>query len=148
MDYAFKYVETAHITTEGNYPYHAVDQTCSKTSIKSPLYGVTSYTDVGKTVAALQTAIQSRPIAIAVDASNWSYYTSGVFSNCGTSLNHGVLLVGIVNGNWLVKNSWGTSWGVSGYITLKAGNTCGLANNASYPTGATTAWDRINKFLL
>ncbi|NAV55476.1 hypothetical protein FGF86_23385 [Salmonella sp. zj-f77] len=71
---------------------------------------------------------------MAVDASKWSYYTGGVFSNCATQLNHGVLLVGIVNGNWLVKNSWGASWGENGYITLKAGNTCGLANAASYPT--------------
>jgi len=44
-----------------------------------------------------------------------------------------VLLVGFENGAWLVKNSWGTSWGESGYIRLANGNTCGLANTASYP---------------
>jgi len=34
------------------------------------------------------------------------------------------------NGNWLVRNSWGTNWGEKGFITLKAGNTCGILNYA------------------
>jgi len=56
-------------------------------------------------------------------------YSSGVFSNCGTSLDHGVLLTAIsADGTWTIKNSWGTSWGESGFIRLKSGNTCGLAN--------------------
>lgn len=55
------------------------------------------------------------------------------FSNCGTTINLGVLLVGFENGTWLVKSSWGTAWGESGYIRLANGNTCGLANGASYP---------------
>ncbi|KAL4508147.1 hypothetical protein ABPG72_021520 [Tetrahymena utriculariae] len=134
MDSAFKYIKVSQLTTEGNYPYHAKDQKCSQASIKAPLYGLKGFTDVAKTTSALQTALLKQPIAIAVDATNWSYYTGGVFSNCKTQLNHGVLLVGVVNGNWLVKNSWGTSWGEKGYITLQAGNTCGLANSASFPT--------------
>ena len=42
----------------------------------------------------LHTALAGRPVSVAVDATNWSRYSSGVFSNCGTRLNHGVLLVG------------------------------------------------------
>jgi len=50
-------------------------------------------------------------------------------------LDHGVLAVGFDgSSNWIVKNSWGTGWGEAGYITLGAGNTCGVSNAASYPT--------------
>jgi len=78
-----------------------------------------------------------QPVSIAVDASNWSLYKTGTFSNCGASLNHGVLLVAVTEaGVWTVKNSWGTGWGEQGFIQLAAGNTGGLANAASYPTGA------------
>jgi len=87
--------------------------------------------DKGNTNA-LKSTIAAGPVSICVDASNWSAYKSGVFSNCGaTNLNHAVLLVGYNDsGAWIVKNSWGASWGTSGFITLAAGNTCGLANHA------------------
>jgi len=48
---------------------------------------------------------------------------------CGKSLDHGVLLAGYTDTYWLVKNSWGASWGESGYIRLQApADTCGLAD--------------------
>jgi C1A family cysteine protease len=71
-----------------------------------------------------------RPISVTVDASAFSSYHTGIFSNCGTTINHAVLLVGVSTsaGYWKLKNSWGTSWGESGYIRLKYGNTCGICN--------------------
>ena len=64
-------------------------------------------------------------------ASRWSSYKSGVFSNCGTSLNHGVTAVGFNDEYWIIKNSWGPSWGEKGYMKLKMGNTCGVCDMSS-----------------
>jgi len=42
----------------------------------------------------LYNALKINPVSVAVDATNWQFYDSGVFSNCDTNLDHGVLLVG------------------------------------------------------
>jgi len=47
---------------------------------------------------------------------------------CGSKLDHGVTLVGYSSSYWLIKNSWGETWGEKGYIRLAMGDTCGLAN--------------------
>lgn len=129
MDYAFKFVRDHGITTEGAYPYKGVKGTCSN---GSGAFKISGYTDVSGCTN-LANALNGRPVSIAVDATNWSPYRSGVFNNCKAALNHGVLLVGSVGGNWLVKNSWAASWGENGYIRLAPGNTCGLCNQPSYP---------------
>lgn len=46
-----------------------------------------------------------------VDASNMGSYKSGIFNNCAETVNHCVILVGILNNNWKIKNNWGTGWG-------------------------------------
>ena len=75
----------------------------------------------------MQGLVTNGPVSICLDASNWSFYKSGIFSNCGKIQNHAVLLVGYDEKRWIVKNSWGLSWGDNGYISLaKPGNTCGL----------------------
>jgi len=73
-------------------------------------------------------------------------YTSGVITSasCGTSLDHGVLNIGYNTAGsqayWIVKNSWGASWGNQGFVWIaKSTSTstsgiCGIAMMPSYPT--------------
>jgi C1A family cysteine protease len=139
MDNAFTYIETNGICNWNDYKYTGVDGTCKKTC--TPVTKVSKYTDIAKTDAALAQALQGQPIAIAVDAEPWQFYTGGVFTKtCGTTLDHGVLLVGYgvdakAGNYWIIKNSWGASWGEAGYIRLARGkNQCGIQNAASFPT--------------
>lgn len=129
MDNAFKFVKDHGIVHEDEYPYKAVKQACAKTG---GAFKISGFTDI-KNCNDLATGLAGRPISVAVDATNWSGYKSGVFNNCATKLNHGVLLVGVTDQYWRIKNSWATSWGEQGFIRLARGNTCGICNVASYP---------------
>jgi len=91
-------------------------------------------------------AIAQQPVSVAIEADQTAFqlYKSGVFTaSCGTNLDHGVLAVGYgtLNGvdYYKVKNSWGVTWGMDGYILLQRGVTqkqgqCGiLSGPPSYP---------------
>ncbi len=138
MTDAFQYVQKNPLNTFANYPYtsgNGVTGTCNDNLAAAGKYGISGFATVpAGNCTQLYIANNLQPISIAVDASTWSYYKSGIFSLCGTQLDHGVQLVGYVMGQyWLVRNSWGASWGENGYIQLRWGNTCGLCNDASYP---------------
>jgi len=140
MDDAFSWiVANGGIGSEASYQYTARDGTCKKVSAVSKISG---FKDVARgSESALMSAVNQQPVSIAIEAdqSGFQHYKSGVFTGpCGKSLDHGVLLVGYgTDGStdyWRVKNSWGASWGDSGYIRLQRGNDlCGLADAASYP---------------
>ena len=129
MTNAFKYIRDNGIVHEDEYAYKAVKQVCSKDGGPFKISGYTEVTNCND----LANAITARVVSVAVDATNWSRYGGGVFSNCSTRLNHGVTLVGVTDQYWWVKNSWGPSWGEKGFIRLARGNTCGICNMASYP---------------
>ena len=147
MDYAFAYIKAnGGIDTEAAYPYLAKDDSsCSYDSTES---GATlrDWVDISSgDEAALQVAVATQgPISVAIDASHTSFqfYSKGVYSEPDCSpikLDHGVLVVGygVEDGKkyWLVKNSWGLSWGAGGYIKMTRGdnNQCGISTVASYP---------------
>lgn len=131
MDSAFQYVVKYGLNLQSDYPYVARNQACAK---KGGAFKLSGFTDVQKVCTSLATSLQTRPISVAVDASVWSSYRSGVLSGCSTNINHGVLLVGVTDAYWKIKNSWGTTWGESGFIRLSPGNTCAVCSYPSYPT--------------
>jgi len=123
---ALKYVQAKGIASTSQYAYVGKDQACKLDGGSFKIAGQKSASGC----AGLSSAINSEPVSVTVDATNWSSYRSGVFNNCAANINHAVLLVGVAGGTWKIKNSWGTSWGESGYIRLAAGNVCGLCNYA------------------
>lgn len=131
MDSAFQYVIDHGLVSTADYPYVARDQTCAKPA--GGQWKIKGFVDVPG-CANLENALTARPISVAVDASVWSQYKSGVLSNCGVNVNHGVLLVGSNDASWKIKNSWGTTWGETGFIRLNKGNTCAVCSYPSYPT--------------
>jgi len=149
MDDAFAYViANGGITSEALYPYTAVTGVCMN-PLPASVASISSFTDVAENnELALETAIVSQPISVAVEADQaaWQAYTGGVVTaNCGTALDHGVLAVGYgvdsAAGNYyLVKNSWGAAWGEAGYIRIGRGASygaaglCGIQMDPSYPT--------------
>lgn len=153
MDHAFKWVQkNGGLCTEASYPYTSgttkaagtcADSKCSKVGDVAPK----SYTDVVKNSdSAMMSALSQQPVSIAIEAdqSAFQLYKSGVFTAaCGTKLDHGVLAVGYGSLDgvdyYKVKNSWGSSWGMNGYILLARGisqaeGQCGmLSGPPSYP---------------
>jgi len=96
----------------------------------------------------LKEAISFQPVSVAIEADTkyFQSYKSGVLTgdSCGTTLDHGVLVVGYGTENgqdyWLVKNSWSASWGDEGYIKIGRSDStnspgvCGIAMQPSYPS--------------
>lgn len=130
MDSAFSYVRDHGLVSTDRYPYVARDQSCQ---IDQGPYKISGYTDAAGCTN-LANALAKGPLSVAVDATNWSPYRGGVFNNCAGNVNHGVLAVGFTAQYWLVKNSWGPSWGESGFIRVAKDNTCAICNYPSYPT--------------
>jgi len=147
MDQAFQYViQNGGIDTEASYPYTATGPNQCQYQASNSAGTISSFQDVSSgDENALATAVNQQPVSVAIDASQPSFqsYTSGVYyePNCSsTQLDHGVLAVGYGTDDsgtayWIVKNSWGTDWGMSGYILMSRNqnNNCGIATSASYP---------------
>ncbi|KAL6841183.1 hypothetical protein ACP4OV_029152 [Aristida adscensionis] len=149
MDDAFEFIiNNGGLTTESNYPYKASDGTCNANKESNDAASIKGYEDVpANDEASLLKAVAGQPVSVAVDGgdSHFRFYKGGVLTGaCGTELDHGIAAVGYGMASdgtkyWLMKNSWGTAWGESGYIRLERdiadeGGMCGLAMQPSYPT--------------
>ena len=148
MTVAFEYIIQHGLCTNLSYPYVAKQEDCQKDQCE-PVVKITNYTDVyPNNETALKIGAAQQPVSVAIQANKRSFqmYQSGIYSdlNCGTQLDHGVLVVGYGKDNisdmeyWIIKNSWGPEWGENGYIRIQRDiednrGLCGIAMQPSYP---------------
>jgi C1A family cysteine protease len=153
MDNAFSWIKkNGGLCYEDEYPYVAGtagargDCYSSCTNVKGS--AVSKIVDVpASSDQQMMLALMKHPVSVAIQADERAFqlYSSGVLKgSCGTGLDHGVLAVGYgsdTNGDYyLVKNSWGETWGENGYIRIGRGDEynngdgqCGILLQASYP---------------
>jgi len=166
---AFNYTIANGVPLESDYPYTASDSACQAFSpaVTVQDFVVLPANDADSLVTALATM---GPVAVSVAASQFSLYGGGVFTGCtgqtGAIINHAVQAVGYTDDYWLIRNSWGGSWGEGGYIRLsrakdsvlvedvepgdgfscvpypssiEVAGECGVLSDSTYPTGASAA---------
>ena len=146
MENAFAYLKSAGgIMGQADYKYTAREGTCrfKKTSVKVVVTGFVKPSSDDET--ALATFLgKTGPLAVALNAEPLQYYDGGIFnpdeSECDPQgIDHAVTMVGYGSENgqdfWIVKNSWGASWGEQGYFRIARGTgACGINTMASSAT--------------
>jgi len=154
MDSAFDWISKKEgVCTETNYPYISgvtkVSQSCNTSCVALKDSNVLSYIDITpNSDLAMMNALNLQPVSVSIQASTLDFqlYSSGVFTGeCGTELDHGVALVGYGSSDdnidyYILRNSWGSSWGSDGYMYIGRGSEynngagqCGVLSDASYP---------------
>nr|XP_023025726.1 cathepsin L-like proteinase [Leptinotarsa decemlineata] len=134
------YLVDTGLTTEADYPYTGVQGKCIRGNrsvhIRGYFFLSNDEIDLKNQVATVG------PISVTLNTHQWQSYGKGIFDNpeCSASvINHSVLVVGYGSENgqeyWLIKNSWGTSWGEDGYIRLARNKNgqCGIGLYSCYP---------------
>jgi C1A family cysteine protease len=150
MEGAFKYVIDHGQCSYASYPYTSgTTQTSGTCKSCTPVAKLTSCSDVKPNdQISLKGAVAQQPVSIAIEADTryFQSYSGGVLTStsCGTNLDHGVLIVGYGSQSgqdyWLVKNSWGTTWGEQGYVKIARSSStndpgiCGIAMEPSFPS--------------
>jgi len=172
MELAFNLTVEQGVALESDLPYKGSDQQCTayKPAAKATGYVKNPVNDAN----GLETALATKgPVSVTVAAGSWQFYGGGVFHGCShgflgkqdATLDHGVQAVGYSKDYWIVRNSWGESWGEKGYIRLSrasdattfldkrpadgvackplpktqtVGGECGVLFDTSYPTGVSS----------
>ena len=135
-DLAFEWVVAARgggLTSESQYPYvsgNGAVPACDMAG-KTDVTWIQGHKDIAHSESAMAEFVATGgPLSIGVDAASWQTYGGGVMTNCqATQVDHAVLIVGYdltaQPPYWIIKNSWGVSWGEEGYIRLQYGqNEC------------------------
>jgi len=121
--YAIQYIAQEGLELSEDYPYQGVQGTCqynSNIAVDTTVTGPVGVSSVSNS-ANLISAIYQQPVVVLVEAdqSVFQLYTSGVITNgCGTALDHAITAVGYTPDYFIIKNSWGTSWGQQGFVWI------------------------------
>jgi len=135
------------LNTEKEYPYKATTDSCKKKAADA-VDPIVNYTCISGPKYANETEmaaflVANGPLSIAMDAGILQTYTSGIIKpaagDCSTtSLDHAINIVGYGTDAgtdyWIIRNSWGTTWGEKGYFRIIRGKgACGLNAGVSFP---------------
>ncbi|KAH9319123.1 hypothetical protein KI387_020892 [Taxus chinensis] len=134
------------IASVADYPYTDGIGVCNEALGKKSAVTIDGYENVpSRDEKSMKTAVAQQPVSVDIEVSgrDWSAYKSGIFTGkCGTSVNHGMTIVGYgsedVLDYWIVKFAWGREWGEEGYIRMcrnveDPAGMCGIALYPSYP---------------
>lgn len=141
MDRALVWIRENPLALETDYRYTARDGTCK--AVSSTPGEITGSSSVMADAAEVRAAIYNRgPVSAGIEADQYAFqlYDGGVItSGCGSQIDHGFTAVGFGNDGssdyFIVKNSWGASWGMNGYVNI-APSQCGIVNEVVYATAA------------
>lgn len=127
------YLEKSGARLESCQPYHPYNYTCLTSCV--PVKRVKELRMIANTEAAIKSALVNGPVITSMNVDAWGGAPSGAFytyngsyvlTGGGGATNHCVLIVGYDDpsfpaGHWIVRNSWGTSWGDDGYFYIAYG---------------------------
>jgi len=158
---AFNYVKQHGILSEWTYPYTsglagANGECFPLQRPRTPVAGIRGFAGVPPNLApSLIEAVQDGPVTASVAANKWGPYETGIFprADCDWIINHAVVLMGYGEQNcvsyWLIRNSWGPTWGEHGYIRLERAHNphdeqCGWDTEPMEGSGCVTPPDGSN----
>jgi len=139
------YSKSHPLALENDYKYTAKDGSCRASSFAGKVSAQSNVSVAAGTSASLQAAIEKGPVSVTIEADTRVFqgYTGGVLNSasCGTQLDHAVTAIGWgTDGSqayYMVRNSWGASWGEKGYIKIatqaNGKGVCGIQQISVFP---------------
>jgi C1A family cysteine protease len=129
---SFSYTENG-LESEANYPYLAANGTCNANSADFVVENINYVNPT--TTTDIQTRIMTYgACGVCTDATNWNYYSNGIFDGPAdpSQCNHAVVIIGWGPGYWLIRNSWSSQWGENGYIQVSTSSSGGMDMTTVY----------------
>jgi len=137
---ACSYLKNSGVPDEACWPYQPVDKNCARNTCpdwQSRAVKITSYGAISG-IEAHKTYVAIAPVLVAFYVyTDFFYYSDGIYEHTWGSLEggHAVSIVGYDTTGpvpyWIVKNSWGSSWGEAGFFKIKMGE-CNIETYSSY----------------